>query len=242
MAKATIRPDYMTGPAISEKMSGLATVIRAANRGIVIVGKFLFGKIDSMRFDRFRRQHRMADSPKPARRPLSNRLSSRGSPRSSFSQAIPRNPRQNWPQVWASFVRGNSSAASKRAYIEERQRAGHSVIYVGDCGKESAVAEQADVAISVLEAPYNKTSKGTIAFLSPDLIKILQLRAIAGDAIDEFKLGFRLSLAPNLAAVFGALFLASPTSVAVLLTNLGMLADYVRSGTILHRAETEEQD
>ena len=47
---------------------------------------------------------------------------------------------------------------------------------------------------------------------------------------------------PNLAAVFGALFLASPTSVAVLLTNLGMLADYIRSGALLHLAEAEEQD
>ena len=73
-------------------------------------------------------------------------------------------------------------------------------------------------------------------------MKILQLRALAVDALNEFKLGFGLSLAPNLVAVFGALFLASPTSVAVLLTNLGMLADYIRSGTILHLAETEEPE
>ncbi|MBV8141560.1 MAG: hypothetical protein JOZ60_05880, partial [Verrucomicrobia bacterium] len=38
-AKAAIRPDYMTGPAISEKMSGLAAVIRAASNGIVVGGK-----------------------------------------------------------------------------------------------------------------------------------------------------------------------------------------------------------
>jgi hypothetical protein len=81
-----------------------------------------------------------------------------------------------------------------------------------------------------------------MALLAPDLMKILQLRAIAADASNEFKLGFGLSLAPNRAAVFGALFLASPTSVAVLLTNLGMLADYIRSGALLHLAEAEEQD
>jgi cation transport ATPase len=93
-----------------------------------------------------------------------------------------------------------------------------------------------------LDLPFDKPNNSSIALLSPDLNKILRLRVIAADAIDEFKVGFGLSLAPNLAAVFGALFLASPTSVAVLLTNLGMLANYIRSGTILHSAETEEKD
>jgi cation transport ATPase len=104
------------------------------------------------------------------------------------------------------------------------------------------VAEQADVPISVLDLPFDKPNDASIALLSPDLNKILRLRAIAADAIDEFKLGFGLSLAPNLAAVFGAFFLASPTSVAVLLTNLGMLANYIRSGSVLHAAENGERD
>ena len=115
------------------------------------------------------------------------------------------------------------------------------MIYVGDCVSQREVAEQADVAISVLDLPYNKPNKSPIALLSPDLLKILQLRLIATDALDEFKLGFGLSLAPNLAAVFGALFLATPTSIAVLLTNLGMLADYIRSAAVLYRAELEER-
>ena len=242
MAKATIRPDYMTGPAIAEKMSGLATVIRAANRGIVISGNSYLEKLircDSIVFDDSI-GWRTAETGQETF--VQQALKQGFTEIIFFSSDSKKSAAELAGSLGVLVVRENSSAASKRAYIEERQRAGHSVIYVGDCSKEGAVAEQADVAISVLEAPYNKTSKGTIAFLSPDLIKILQLRAIAREAIDEFKLGFRLSLAPNLAAVFGALFLASPTSVAVLLTNLGMLADYVRSGTILYRAETEEQD
>ena len=112
--------------------------------------------------------------------------------------------------------RSGGSVAAKRLYLEQLQKLGHSVIYVGDCVSQREVAEQADVAISVLELPYDKPNKSPLALLSPDLMKILQLRAIAADALDEFKLGFGLSLAPNLAAVFGALFLATPTSVAVL--------------------------
>src|SRR5208282_6881119 len=45
---------YLTGPAISEKMSGLATVIRAANSGIVVAGNSYLKKLlkcDSIVFD-----------------------------------------------------------------------------------------------------------------------------------------------------------------------------------------------
>jgi hypothetical protein len=114
------------------------------------------------------------------------------------------------------------------------------VIYVGDCDTESAAAEQADLAIAVLDLSSNKQmNKFSIALHSPDFVKILQLRTIVAGAVNEFKLGSGLSLAPNLAAVFGALSLGSPTSIAVLLTNLGMLAAYIRSGLILHQAERE---
>jgi hypothetical protein len=242
MAKTTIRPDYLTGPAISEKMSGLATVIRAANDGIVIAGNLSLGKLlkcDSIVIDDSIAWQTPETGQKTFTRMALNQglaevvLLTGGSEQYAAKLAS---------RLGFHFFRANSSAASKRAYVEQRQKLGHSVIYVGDCATESEVAAQADVAISVLELPFKKANKSSMALLAPDLMKILQLRAIAADASNEFKLGFGLSLAPNLAAVFGALFLASPTSVAVLLTNLGMLADYIRSGALLHLAEAEEQD
>src|SRR5580693_303395 len=242
MAKTTIRPDYLTGPAISEKMSGLATVIRAANDGIVIAGNLSLGKLlkcDSIVIDDSIAWQTPETGQKTFTRMALNQglaevvLLTGGSEQYAAKLAS---------RLGFHFFRANSSAASKRAYVEQRQKLGHSVIYVGDCATESEVAAQADVAISVLELPFKKANMSSMALLAPDLMKILQLRAIAADASNEFKLGFGLSLAPNLAAVFGALFLASPTSVAVLLTNLGMLADYLRSGAILHLAEAEEQD
>jgi cation transport ATPase len=242
MAKTTIRPDYLTGPAISEKMSGLATVIRAANDGIVIAGNLSLGKLlkcDSIVIDDSIAWQTPETGQKTFTRMALNQglaevvLLTGGSEQYAAKLAS---------RLGFHFFRANSSAASKRAYVEQRQKLGHSVIYVGDCATESEVAAQADVAISVLELPFKKANKSSMALLAPDLMKILQLRTIAADAINEFKLGFGLSLAPNLAAVFGALFLASPTSVAVLLTNLGMLADYIRSGALLHLAEAEELD
>jgi hypothetical protein len=240
MAKATIRPDYLTGPEISEKMSGLATVIRAANEGIVIAGNLSLEKLlkcDSIVFDdSVRWQTPEASQDTFARMALKQGMAEVV----FFASGSEKDGAKLASSLGFHSFRGSGSAASKRAYIEQRQKLGHSVIYVGDCATESEAAERANVAISVLELPYEKPNKTSIALLSPDLMKILRLREIAANAIDEFKLGFGLSLAPNLAAVFGALFLASPTSIAVLLTNLGMFANYIRSGAILHLAEREE--
>jgi E1-E2 ATPase len=242
MAKTTIRPDYLTGPAISEKMSGLATVIRAAHEGIVIAGNLYLEKLlkcDSIVFD----DSVAWQAPETGRETFARMALNQGFSEVRFFSSVSEKPASELAsRLGFNSFQADSSPASKRSYIELRQKSGHSVVYVGDCAAESDVAGQADVAISVLQLPYDQPNTTSIALLSPDLRKVLQLRTIAADAIDEFKLGFGLSLAPNLAAVFGALFLASPTSVAVLLTNLGMLANYIRSGAILHSAEAQEQD
>jgi E1-E2 ATPase len=241
MAKTTIRPDYLTGPTITEKMSGLATVIRAATEGIVIAGNRYLQKLlkcDSIVFD----DSVQWQTPETGQVTFERMVLNQGLAEVVFfAGGSEKNAATLASRLGFQSFHSGSSTASKRSYLEQRQKLGHSVIYVGDCVSQREVAEQADVAISVLELPYDKPNKSPIALLFPDLVKILQLRAIAADALDEFKLGFGLSLAPNLAAVFGALFLASPTSVAVLLTNLGMLADYVRSAAVLYRAELEER-
>jgi hypothetical protein len=241
MAKTTIRPDYLTGPTITEKMSGLATVIRAATEGIVIAGNRYLQKLlkcDSIVLD----DSVQWQTPETAQVTIERMLRTQGLAEAVFfAEGSEKKAAALASQLGFQSFHSRGTAASKRLYIEQRQKLGHSVIYVGDCVGQREVAEQADVAISVLNLPYDKPNKSPIALLSPDLLKILQLRAIAADALDEFKLGFGLSLAPNLAAVFGALFLATPTSVAVLLTNLGMLADYIRSAAVLYRAELEER-
>jgi hypothetical protein len=241
MAKTTIRPDYLTGPTITEKMSGLATVIRAATEGIVISGNRYLQKLlkcDSIVFD----DSVQWQTPETGQITFERMLLNQGLTEVIFfAGGSEKNAATLASRLSFQSFRSGSSAAAKRLYLEQRQKLGHSVIYVGDCVSQSEVAEQADVAISVLELPFNKPNKSPLALLSPDLLKILQLRLIAADALDEFKLGFGLSLAPNLAAVFGALFLATPTSIAVLLTNLGMLADYIRSAAVLYRAELEER-
>jgi hypothetical protein len=241
MAKTAIRPDYLTGPGMSEKVSGLATIIRAANDGILVAGSLQLKKL--IKCDTFVFDESVAwQTPEPGQKAFSTQALKEGVAEVIFfSGQTEQQAAKLASRLGFHSFQGESSTESKRSYIEQRQKLGHSVVYVGDCAAENKAAEQADVQISVLDLPFDKPNNSSIALLSPDLRKILRLRVIAAGAIDEFKLDFGLSLAPNLAAVFGALFLASPTSVAVLLTNLGMLANYIRSGTVLHAAETEEK-
>jgi E1-E2 ATPase len=240
MAEATVQPDYKIGPEISEKISRLAMVIRAANNGIVIaenspLEKFL--KCDSIVFD----DSVAWQAPEAGHQTFARTAHDQGFAEVLFFAAGSENHAAKLAsRLGFDSFRGSGSEESKRTYVEERQKQGHSVIYVGDCETESAAAEQADVAVSVLDLSSNKQmGKFPIALLFPDLVKILQLRTIVLGAVNEFKLGSGLSLAPNLAAVFGALSLGSPTSMAVMLTNLGMLAAYIRSGLVLHQAERE---
>lgn len=238
MAKATIRPDYLTGPAISEKMSGLATVIRAANDGIMIAGNSSLEKL--LKCNSIVLDDSVAwKTPGTEQETFATLAFNHGFAEVVFfSVGSDKHAAKEASRLGLDAFRWNSSAGSKRSYIQERQNQGRRVVYIGNCEIEGTVAEQADLAISVLAPPYRKQpKKASIALLSPDLMKFLKLRAIAASASNEFKIGFGLSLAPNLVAVFAALFLGSPTSVAVLLTNLGMLADYIRSGIILRQAE-----
>lgn len=242
MTKAAIGPDYLTGPAVSERLSALATAVRAANAGIVISsqsGLETLLKCDSIVFD---------DSvawqvPVIGEGSFAHAILNQGLAEAIFfASGSEESAAKLASRLGFDSFRGCSSAELKRAYIAQRQTSGHSVVYVGDCDRESAAAEQADLAISVLEPPYRQPSTAPIALLFPDLMKVLQLRTIALEAVDEFKLGVSLGVAPNAVAVLGALFLASPAPISILLSNLGMLADYVRSGSVLRLAEAEAQE
>ena len=239
VAKSVLRPDYVTGPAISEHMIGLATTMRAAHEGILISRRSALEKLiapgcivfdDSVAW-------RLPDLRGGT---FTGIAQDQGLSRVVF---FSRGPQAEAARLASHLGFGlfhcESSSALKREYIRQRQRLGESVVYVGDCVAESSVARQADLAIAVMEPPYRERSTAPIALLAPDLLRFLRLHALAVDVANEADAAFRVALVPNLAAVAGAFFFASPVLVSVLLTNLGTFANYVRSGMLLHLAEAE---
>lgn len=236
-AKAVLRPDYFTGPAISDRMIGLATAMRAAHEGIVIHRRAALDRIASANCVMFDdsvawKNSREEDFSGAARRQGLAAIVFFG--RGSKTEIAHLGTRLGFSDSFA-----EATSAAKRDFIGRRQQLGQRVIYVGDCAAERAVAQQADLAVSVVEPPYREWSAAPIALLSPDLSRFLQLHALAVEAADEARTAFRLALVPNVAAVGGAFLLGSPVWASVLLTNLGTLANYLRSGALLRLAELE---
>ncbi len=83
------------------------------------------------------------------------------------------------------------------------------------------------------EPPFHRLDQSTTTLLSPDLLKVLRLRAIALDATEELDTAFNISMVPNVAAIVAGFLFASPVYLSVLLTNVGTFANYVRSEAIL---------
>jgi hypothetical protein len=239
MTKATIRPDYATGPAVSEALGSLATIMNAANRGILLTGHAPLEKLSGpacVVFD---------DSvswrkPKNGTPPFSELARNQGINETVFFGSGSENETGAVAATLGfDLFATNASAAAKRAYIAKKQSEGQVVIYVGNIGVEGEAASQADVAISVLEPPFAQVDKAHLALLSPDLFKFLELRALAAEELKENNTAFNISLAPNIAAVLAAFFFATPVYASVLLTNAGTFANYLVSEAKLHLAGAE---
>ena len=231
-AKAVIRPDYFSGPALAENLDRLASVIRAANEGILVPThsslKRLTGPISLVLDDSVSWKasaanelfYGLALEQGVAEAVYFSKQSADKAAETAGSWGIPH------------FIR-EGAGETKKDYIARRQREGASVIYVGNCRAENRAARQADLAISVAEPPFDRLEKSTITLLSPDLLKILQLRAIAQDSADDLKTAFQISTVPNVAAVVAGFAMASPVYLSILLTSLGTLTNQVRSEALL---------
>ena len=233
-AKAVIRPDYATGPVLSEDLGRLAATIRAANEGILIARNAplasLLGPISIVLDDSVSWQLPELGDQTFVELALQHGVEELA----FFSNRLEKKTADLAAQLGFRSFYGGSSTVAKLAYIAQQQSEGHTVVYVGDSLLESAAAAQANVAISVFQPPFNRLVESDFALLSPDLLKLLQLRAIAATTIEDVDTAFRISLAPNVAAVAAAFLFAAPVYVSVLLTNLGTLANSIKSEGILH--------
>lgn len=236
MAKATIRPDYATGPAVSEKLGSLATIINAANRGILLKGdapvEALAGPAclvfdDSVAWN----------APEDRADVFSDLSRQQGLTETIFFARTPEQVTQTTAaQLGFDAYVADASEAAKLAYIESKQREGRIVIYLGNTRAEKKVAALADVAISVSEMPFSNLEDASIALLSPDAWKFLELRALAAGALKDNRTAFQINLAPNVAAVLSAFFFTTPAYASILLTNFGTFANYLLSGSRLQAA------
>lgn len=224
MAKAAIRPDYLTGPMIAEDFVDLAMTIRAAHEGILLANASSLADLascDCIVFD---------DSVAWNTRGLegidfADRVHGHGISEVAYFSG---HDTCAISKTYFDTIRYGFSTEEKRAFIARRQHFDHTVAFVGDCQLEAPVAAQADLAISVLTPPHVTPHGTQAALLGADLIKVLSLLDLVQESRAEFKNAYRISLVPNAASALGALYLNTHVETSVILSNLGTLANYLR--------------
>jgi hypothetical protein len=130
---------------------------------------------------------------------------------------------------------GGSSAA-KKAFIAQRQAYGPSVVYFGDCQRESVLAATADVAVTVADRHHRVNAEAPIVFLSPDLEKFSSLHLLCAKRNAQVKSAFAMATIPNVVAITAAVILNAPALVSVLMTTLGAATCYHRASRLLRQA------
>jgi hypothetical protein len=230
MAKAAIRPDYLTGPMIAEDFVDLAMTIRAAQEGVLLANASSLSALAGC--DRL-----ILDDSVPWNAASLNgvnfrdRVHGHGISEIAFLSGSDSCPLS---KSNVDVIRRGFSTEQKRAYISHLQHFDHTVAYIGDCLTEAPVAAQADLAISVLLPPHVTPHGTQAALLSADLIKILRLLDVVKESSNEFNNAFGISFVPNAASVIGALYFHAHVEMSVILSNLGTLANYLRYRSLLH--------
>ena len=237
MAKAVIRPDYFTGPAIAEELSELLTIIQAAEAGFYIGDQSVLDRLaesDCWIFDDSIPWISRANGALP----FAAKLRSQGvgeaifvSSQSSLDTARLAN------ELGFDVHRGNLSITAKKALIAQRQSFGRNVAYFGDCSGQAIVAEQANIAVSVLDRRRLGAPTSPLALLVPELARCGVLHSLSRARSFSVGSAFVSSLMPNIAAMTGAIYFDFSVLSSVMLTNLGTLASYYRWRRTLQSAQ-----
>jgi hypothetical protein len=238
MTKAVMRPDFLCGPSVVEEFGDLWVVLRAAESGIVVLDTGALDpifKADYWLFDDTAPWH-LEEADDETLRSFKNGtdreivfLSDGGS-----KQVLERQGRYTFSRLDL----GGSSAA-KRTFVAQRQSQGQSVVYFGDCEKERALANLADVAVTVAEGDHGLSSDIPIAFLSPDLEKFGALHALCRRRNTEVTNGFISTALPNVAAMIAAIYFHAPALFSVAMTTLGTIFCYSRASSLLKESTPE---
>jgi cation transport ATPase len=233
MAKGMVRPDYVTGPLISRELGWVASVMEAAQNGILINNDGALEKLaqcDCLVFSptvKWRQGERPAEEIGKALRELGVEeiLMATGSTGGSRALAM------------LQKGIGVSCPVDAGGLIKERQYLGRRVAFIGDCVALKEAAAQADVAVHVSHPPFREIPPGPIALFEPEPEGVLALRRIATAYNNRLRASFATALIPNAACVVGAFYFGLPILGVVALTNAGTLASYLHAGRALRAAQ-----
>ena len=241
-ALAILRPDYWSGPGMSQPLGNLHDVVDCARRGIVVRDASVlhrFAKSDLMLIDlqSALRGYQAALGGK-ARNPdivlhemrrEIRRLRREGAFRVGLiSEAKAAHVEECAKFLGVDFFESGLLDDDKAASVYRHSELGHSVAFVGDCLQYSAAAAQAHVAISVSDIEES-AEHADVFLLDAQLSKLGAFWDITRDYQRRSRTHESWIVVPNVFVVAGAFALGFTSLHAVLITNLGVYSVY-RSG------------
>ena len=124
-----------------------------------------------------------------------------------------------------------ASSIEKAGYVDELQREGRKVCFVGDGVDDALAMKKADVSISLRGAASLDVDAAHVVLLAPDLGKLCELSDIARELQRNVRLSLGLVLAPNLLCIVGVFTFGFGIAASVVTNNvaaLGALGNAVR--------------
>lgn len=113
--------------------------------------------------------------------------------------------------------------ADKADYVEQLQKEGRKVCFVGDGINDSIALKQANVSISLRGATSIATDTAHIVFMEQGLGKLCELRDISRDLDRNIKRSWAMIIVPNVSCVLGAFTLGFGVGASVLTNNVAAI-------------------
>jgi heavy metal translocating P-type ATPase len=114
--------------------------------------------------------------------------------------------------------------ADKAGYVEQLQREGRKVCFVGDGINDAIALKKANVSISLRGATSIATDTAHVVFMEQSLGRLCELRDIARDLDRNVRNSWLMILGPNLACIAGVFTLGFGIGASVLTNNIAALA------------------
>jgi heavy metal translocating P-type ATPase len=114
--------------------------------------------------------------------------------------------------------------ADKASYVEQLQREGRKVCFVGDGINDAIALKKANVSVSLRGATSIATDTAHVVFMEQSLGKLCELRDMARDLERNVRTSWGLILAPNILCIAGVFTMGFGISMSVLTNNVAALA------------------
>jgi heavy metal translocating P-type ATPase len=112
----------------------------------------------------------------------------------------------------------------KARYVEELQKEGRKVCFIGDGVNDSIALKQADVSISLRGASSIATDTAQIVFMEESLEKLLQVHDVATDLQRNIRRSWRMIVGTNAICIAGAIFGNFGVMHSMIFNQIGGLA------------------